>query len=185
MRIEFRIKVALACALMSGTWISAALLSMSRFSELSEAFLAAQAIDYNAAVQDFARARQNLQYSTTITLGIASGISGLITVWIMRTYERTMTRPILAIQRLANGDAGFRYRRADLDGALRNSHDPIAKLLYEVSRVSTIIERKPEVAASPPRTAAPHKTAKRKDLFGRQDASARNRAEASHPSRPK
>lgn len=165
MRIEFRIKVACACFAMSATWIAVALATLSSSSDITRIFVSGYQVDPNVATQDFLQARQQLKYTTTIAIAVAAGLSGLITVWILQTYERTLIRPILAIQRLADGDTGFRYRRADLDPALRSAHDPIAKLLYEASRVSALIERSSDEA-----TVHPNKASRHKPLFGGQRA---------------
>ncbi len=162
MRIEFRIKVACACFVMAATWMAIAFATLTHSASIATEFSTTYAVDPNIAAQEFARARQELKYTTTIALAIAAGLSGLIAVWIMQTYERTLTRPILAVQRLAEGDTGFRYRRADLDPALRNGHDPIAKLLFEVSRVSAVIEA---TATITPSTDPTEKRPRRSDLF--------------------
>lgn len=162
MRIEFRIKVACACFVMAATWMAIAFTTLTHSSSIANTFSTTYATDPNIAVQDFTHARQQLKYTTTIAIAVAAGLSGLIAVWIMQTYERTLTRPILAVQRLAVGDTSFRYRRADLDPALRNSHDPIAKLLYEVSRVSAMFEA--STATTPPLPET-EKKPRRADLF--------------------
>lgn len=175
MRIEFRIKVACACFIMAAVWMAIAFTLLAESTAIANTFSVAYAADPNIANQEFAHARQQLKYTTTIALAIAAGLSGLITVWIMQTYERTLTRPILAVQRLAEGDTGFRYRRADLDPSLRSSHDPIAKLLYEVSRVSTVIE---ERSAATSGNITQEKKPRRRDLF-------KGQSPTKHPARQK
>jgi hypothetical protein len=176
MRIEFRIKVVGACIAMSAVWITVAFMALTMSTDITAAFMTSQAIDINVATQDFAHARQNLQYKMTISLAMAAGLSGLITVWILQTYERTLTRPILAIQRLAKGDTSFRYRRADLDPSLRSNHDPIAKLLFEVSRVGAVIERQAD-ASDAAKTRATEKTQERRALFGARPSPSRQKPE--------